>query len=212
LSRIDTFACLYKILLKPYYDEHGAEYFAESLQAELGEVRRRFTALLAPGAEVCDGGCGSGRDARIFLDQGYRVTAFDASAALVALARVHTGLPVLHLAFQDLDFERAFDGLWTCASLLHVPRAGERDVIDRCARALRPGGIWYLCYRVGRGECLDGPRFFRYHTEETLRALLRQQGDLEVLEVWETPDRRPGHPEVWLNVLARRRVRGGGGP
>ena len=42
---------------------------------------------LPAGARILDAGCGSGRDAKAFAALGHRVTAFDASPELAALAQ-----------------------------------------------------------------------------------------------------------------------------
>lgn len=36
-------------------------------------------------------------------------------------AQALTGRPVLQMRFQQIDWIDEFDGIWTCASLLHVP-------------------------------------------------------------------------------------------
>jgi len=33
-----------------------------------------------------------------------------------------TRKPALLMRFDDMDFDAEFDGVWACASLLHVPR------------------------------------------------------------------------------------------
>lgn len=187
-----------------YYDDHGSRYFTETVGLDLSPLRDRFTSRLAPGAAVCDAGCGSGRDARAFVAQGFAVTAFDASSTMVMLAREHSGLDVTELRFQDMAFCGAFDGIWSCASLLHVGIADEVDVLARFVRALRPGGAWFLGYKIGQGERSDGDRFFRDHSEASLRGVLGQL-NVEIEELWETRDIRPGHAEGWLNCVVRRR-------
>ena len=187
-----------------YYNKHGASYFAETVALDVSSLRDRFSVRLAPGAAVCDAGCGSGRDAKAFLAQGFSVTAFDASPTLASLAREHSGVDVTRLRFQDLAFYEAFDGIWSCASLLHVRIADEVDVLSRLVRALRSSGVWFLGYKVGVGEEAVGERFFRYHTEGSLRAVLAAL-DVEVDELWQTPDLRPDHHESWINCLARKK-------
>jgi hypothetical protein len=65
----------------------------------------------------------------------------DASAKMVEAARALTGRPVLQIQFQEIDWTGEFDGIWTCASLLYVPRAEMDDVWHRLIRALKPGGV-----------------------------------------------------------------------
>jgi 2-polyprenyl-3-methyl-5-hydroxy-6-metoxy-1,4-benzoquinol methylase len=82
---------------------------------------RPFLALLKPGARILDAGCGSGRDLKAFSERGYQVVGLDASELMVRLAREHSDQQVHHLAFQEVTYKEEFDGIWACASLLHVP-------------------------------------------------------------------------------------------
>ena len=90
-----------------------------------------FLSKLPAGATILDAGCGSGRDARAFRDRGYRVTAFDASPALAALATAHCGFEVQVRSFADVREVDAYDGIWACASLVHVSLAQMPDKIGR---------------------------------------------------------------------------------
>jgi SAM-dependent methyltransferase len=186
-----------------YYDEHAEEYSRGSLDVDLSELRQRFTCLLPSGGAICDAGCGSGRDAKAFLEQGFEVTAFDASAGMVRLASQYTGLPVRHLRFEDMDYKQAFDGIWCCASLLHVPPDEEQLVYRRIIDALKPGGIWYLSYKLGQGQREEGGRVFTDHTPESLKELPGQFDGIRVLDLWATQDRM-GRGKEWANGLVRR--------
>ena len=104
-------------------------FFADTVDVDMTPLYRCFLPLLPEQAHVLDAGCGSGRDALAFAKLGYRVTAFDASPALVALAESHLRRPVQCLHFQDIAWRETFDGIWACASLLHVPAAELPDVI-----------------------------------------------------------------------------------
>jgi SAM-dependent methyltransferase len=189
-----------------YYDKQAAAFFERTVDVDMSVLRQRFTDLLPAGAAILDAGCGSGRDARAFLEQGFRVTAFDASPAMVELARRHTSLPVLQLRFQDLQFRSTFEGIWACASLLHVPGAEEMHVLRKLVRALKPGGIVYVSYKLGQGERVEAGRLFRDHTCSSLAQVLGSLADVEMIECWETPDRRPGREDIWVNCLARKQA------
>src|ERR1700710_1289192 len=105
-----------------YYDRNAALFFADTAHADLSATHARFLAHVPPGGTILDAGCGAGRDALAFRTAGYAVTAIDGSAKMVELACAHSGLPVQHKRFEDIDWQDAFDGIWSCASLLHVPR------------------------------------------------------------------------------------------
>ena len=167
---------------------------------------RRFLPLLPDQAHILDAGCGSGRDASAFAKLGHSVTAFDASPALIALAETHLGQPVQCLRFQDITWQEQFDGIWACASLLHVPAAELPDVMQRLCKALKPGGILYASFKYGSGEREHHGRRFTDLDEPGLAALLRCVPDLKPMESWTTGDLRPGREaERWLNTVLRKK-------
>ena len=123
-----------------YYEQFAAEFFGSTVGVDMAAIHQRFLAHLKPGAHILDAGCGSGRDAKAFAVAGFKVTAFDASAELARLASAHCGFEVAVRRFEDIDEAEAFDGIWCCASLLHVPLSAIPTTLDRLWCALRPGG------------------------------------------------------------------------
>jgi len=104
-----------------------------------------------------------------------------------------------------MTWQEGFDGIWACASLLHVPEAELPDVMQRLRNALKPRGILYASFKYGRGERKHQGRLFTDLDEPGLAALLRQVPGLEEVETWITGDLRPGREaERWLNALLRR--------
>ncbi|MEY6433794.1 methyltransferase domain-containing protein [Thioalkalicoccus limnaeus] len=187
-----------------YYDQHAAAFFADTIDVDMSPLQEHFLRLLPDRARILDAGCGSGRDAKCFADRGYRVTAFDASPKLVALAASHLGQPVHCLRFQDLSWEHEFDGIWASASLLHVPIAELPDVLRRLTRALKRPGVLYASFKYGQGEREHRGRRFTDLDEPGLAALLRHVPDLEPVRIWSSTDRRPGREaERWLNTILR---------
>ena len=185
-----------------YYTENALTFFADTVAVAMAPLYARFLPHIPPGGHILDAGCGSGRDTLAFLQKGYRVTAFDASPSLADLAERHTGQPVQVLRFQDLEWDREFDGIWACASLLHVPTADLPDALGRLALALRPRGILYASFKHGRGERTHQGRRFTDLDEAGLQALLGQVPGLTELETWITEDLRPARAaERWLNTL-----------
>jgi superfamily II DNA or RNA helicase len=98
-----------------------------------------------------------------------------------------------------------FDGIWCCASLLHVPLVAMSATLDRLWRALRPGGTLYVSFKHGSGERVHGGRRFTDADEATLRQWFSQWADISRLDVWLTHDQRPDRTERWTNAMASRK-------
>src|SRR5262249_11904589 len=157
--------------------------------------------LVSPGGAILDAGCGAGRDARAFRERGYRVVAMDASAEMARLAAEYAGVEALVGRFQDLDFDAEFDGVWACASLLHVRRSETGAVLARLARALKSDGALYASFKLGESEGERGGRRFTDWTEAALAGEVSHQPELEIARMWRTKDLRPEHEdEVWVNL------------
>jgi len=188
-----------------YYERNAKSFFDATVDVDMTPIYQRFLPLLPSEGRILDAGCGSGRDLRAFAKLGYCVTAFDASAALAALAEAYAGQPVQCARFQDFVCQDAFEGVWACASLLHLSAAELPDALRRLASVLVPAGVLYTSFKYGRGERGHHGRRFTDMDEDTLDALLDRIGDLQPLDVWTTVDRRPGREtERWLNALLRR--------
>lgn len=188
-----------------YYENHAMEFSSGTIVADMRNARSRFLILLQPGTYILDLGCGSGRDAKAFLDAGYRVDAVDGSSELCRMASEYTGIPVRQMLFQGLDSVETYDGIWACASILHLPKGELQEVLFRIQRALKPGGILYTSFKYGTFEGLRNGRYFTDFTEETLQEFWERISELSIEEIWLTQDVRPEREEErWINLLARR--------
>jgi SAM-dependent methyltransferase len=188
-----------------YYEDQAQSVFAETVAVDMAPLYARFLAYVPPGGHILDAGCGSGRDARAFQRLGYAVTAFEASPALARLASDYCGLPVEVRRFQDVEWQDRFDGIWACASLLHVPMAELPEVLGRLGRALKSDGVLYVSFKYGAGEREHGGRRFTDLDEEGLAGLVEAVPARVVRETWVTGDRREGREgERWLNAVVAR--------
>jgi SAM-dependent methyltransferase len=188
-----------------YYAAHAPDFARETFDVDMRALYAPFLARVPAGGAILDAGCGAGRDARAFAQAGYRVTAFDASPALVAQARALTGLVIECQHFETFTAQTAFDGIWACASLLHVSQAELRAVLARLVGALVPGGVFYASFKYGQGEREHGGRRFTDLDEAGLAAQVAAVPELRLVETWVTGDRRPEREtEHWLNALMQR--------
>lgn len=186
-----------------YYQRNAQQFFESTVAVDMAEIRDRFTALLPAHGSVLDAGCGSGRDAKAFAEQGFQVEAFDASPELAELASQHSGLPVKVMRFQELDVSARYDGIWCCASLLHVSRAELPGVFRRLAQALKAGGVLYASFKYGQGEREDNGRVFTDMREGKIAGMFTDNeiAGLRVVQEWMSEDRRPDRNDRWVNVI-----------
>lgn len=194
-----------------YYDKNAEEFCRATKDADISFCRDRFLYLLEQKEierdktkmHILDAGCGSGRDAKVFLDAGYQVTALDASRKICEEAQKLIKQEVFCIKFEALQFQQEFDGIWACASLLHVPFAEISGVLKRFWDALKESGIFYASFKYGEGVRIDGDRVFFNYKETALNNLVKNNG-FSVEDIFLTQDVRKGREsEQWINVLAK---------
>ena len=135
---------------------------------------------------------------------GFQVTAIEAAPALAALARAETGLPVEVMTFDQIAWRGAFDGIWACASLLHVPREHLADTLTRLRDALAPNGLLWMSFKLGTQDRRESGRLFTDMNQDGVTALLAEVGGLALLEM-EISDGRGYQADMrWLAVTCRR--------
>jgi SAM-dependent methyltransferase len=142
------------------------------------------------------------------MQHGYSVVAFDASSEMCRMASELIGQDVLQMRFDEMAFEDEFDGIWACASLLHVPTDDLPDILGKVRKALKTQGILYISFKYGEGTKIRGERSFSDFTEASVRVML-DQAEFDILECGVTSDIRPGRAdEKWVNVIAQKKEQG----
>ena len=188
-----------------YYQQNAGAFVEGTISADMHDARTRFLKLLPSQAYILDFGCGSGRDTKAFLEYGYRVDAVDGSAELCRMASELIGRFVKQMLFEELSAVEQYDGIWACASILHLPRKELGGILQKISDALKPGGVLYTSFKYGDFEGIRGGRYFTDLTEESLAGLMFEVPSLQIVDIWITNDVRPGREEErWINILARR--------
>ena len=187
-----------------FYNAQADAFVAATVDVDMFALHNRFLSHIPAGGLVLDAGCGAGRDAKAFIARGYVIHAFDASVELAARASVLIGQNVEVLRFEQFDLPSMFDGIWACASLLHLPEADIPSCIFRLWASLKPSGAFYLSFKYGTSERNKDGRHFTDATEERLRHWLADLPEVAGIDLWTTHDARPDRDDVWLNAIIHR--------
>ena len=182
------------------YESLAADYdwiFGDDALAHGGAIRRPATARLldriSPASAVLDAACGTGVDAAVLARRGFRVSAADASEAMIEVAaarfrREGLAVPVLRCQWADLPAvsgERFDVVLCTGNALVHaVGREAMVAALSGLRGMARPGGH----------VVVDSRHWEKLHAERQIvqvadRMITRGGRRCLVLYGWEIPDR-----------------------
>lgn len=189
-----------------YYESNAERYAAETISADMSEQYQRFLPLLKDGVKLLDVGSGSGRDACYFQKQGYQVTALEPSKNLCREIRKVFSGEIMCSDIQNYQPVERYDGIWACASLIHLQEEEVLQFFEKIDQYLDDNGIIYISGKNGisTGEVEDG-RFFLEFTDRLVEKILTVNKQLKLEQLWYTEDVSGRRGFRWLNVVLRLR-------
>ena len=140
------------------YDKDAAafaqDWHEQRAPTDLHDIVERF---FIKGGITADIGCGSGREVAWLNDHGFAAKGFDASEGLLAEARRR--YPKLDFAHGELPDLRdiatnTYDNLLCETVIMHLDRDQIAPSVRRMLDVVKPGGIFYLSWRVTAGSDL----------------------------------------------------------
>ena len=186
-----------------YYNRNADQYYWTTVGVDLDATRKRFASFLPPEARVADLGCGSGRDVLAFCNMGHDAIGLDASEELVRLAKERLGIRAFVEDMSEWISEEPYDGIWCCASLIHLDNEECKRFFRNLNINLKSGGVLYFSVKSGIRTGIDEEgRFFRNFTEEDVNSLTGIAEGLQIKELWYTEDTLKRNDFKWLNVIA----------
>jgi len=187
-----------------YYAVNAASFYESTVNIDMTALYDEFLPLVKGNGLILDAGCGAGRDSQFFIEQGYTVQAFDASKELASLASKLIKQPVQQALFQTFKSQNKFDGIWACASLLHVPMSELSEVLERLISLLTTQGVFYCSFKLGNEEMIRNGRRFTNLDENSFEKYIVGL-PAYIVKQWRTGDLREGREsEQWLNVILQK--------
>jgi ubiquinone/menaquinone biosynthesis C-methylase UbiE len=167
------------------YDQIAAQYATvnAAMPTELAAAADRFLHLAGPGALVLDLGCGGGWDMAWLVTRGATVVGCDISQDMLQQSCTVSSSPLIQMDMRHLSVRRGqVQGIWCCASLLHLPKRDAPGALAEMGRALAIGGVLFLSIQEGAdegwGRCGYAPveRWFARYSQDEMANLLTETG------------------------------------
>jgi ubiquinone/menaquinone biosynthesis C-methylase UbiE len=164
------------------YNETAEQYAKKVEDLHPKEKAERFLAQVPPGGLILDIGCGPGRDAKIFAEQGYQTIGIDPAKRMLELARgTLPGAIFEEGRAERLEFlDGIFDGVWASASLLHLPKRDLPGALAEIRRVIKVGSPVYLSLINGEHEGLrdshtyGNQKFWSFYGQEEVEKHLKE--------------------------------------
>jgi len=139
---------------------------------------------LLKGKKVIDVGCGTGRDAALFVCDGFDYIGIDASSGMLKEARDRVeGAQFREMDFCKLNFAKEeFDGFWMSAAVLHVPKKDAEKFLKDIRKITKYNGIGFISLQGNKDKDEEIKkensieRYFAYYGKDEFVDLLRGAG------------------------------------
>lgn len=180
----------------------------EQMPPAVLDSAQQLLVAVGASARILELGCGHGRDAAWFEARGAYVVAVDLSAGMLAETQRRVSGPIVQLNMRDLAFrDMTYDGVWSNAAMLHLPKSLVPQALSEVRRVLRPDGVFFVSLQVGAGESWEAvsygqprARFFSRYAPTEFAELIAAAG----MEVFDLQESHGGPRKHWVHYFARR--------
>lgn len=192
-----------------YYDRQASQWSSahgggetESYWKTEMEKFHRFL----PSGKVIEIGSGAGKDAAALIQMGYEYTGTDASKGLIVVAKKRNpGAVFVNQAVDELAFPKEFfDGFWTAATLLHIPKNRIDVALKSIKNVVKQGGIGFISMKSGAGERTDPEtgRWFSYYSQKEFKEVLERNG-FNIID----QETRKGEKDWWIVYYITKKIK-----
>ncbi len=187
--------------IKRIYEEGAATFLARTTDTiiaknggDVVEIREKFLNYIPQNSLILDVGCGTGRDAKYFIENGHRIVGIDICEPFITDLQNTTPWEYCIGDIVNLDssvYQKEYDAIWSNASLVHLNREEAKQVIKNCFQVLKKWGCFFVATKYNSvsthtedKESKSIPwsvKSYLYFTEPDIRHDLEEAG-FEILE------------------------------
>ena len=187
-----------------YYSKNYKECINKTKNVDMKEYYNVFEMYLKPNSKILDVGFGSGRDSLYYNSRGYNVYSIDPIKEFCDNANELGLTNVYQMSIEDIEYNNEFDGIWACASLLHLESNKLVDVFNKCYEALKDNGLMYVSFKYGDFEGIIDDRYFTYLVEESFINIINQT-KFKIDKIWINNEDKLNRDIKWLNVVLEKK-------
>jgi SAM-dependent methyltransferase len=183
-----------------YYIANAYKYTSENsdtFNVSMQEFYPFFEKYLQKNENILDIGFGSGRDSLYFASR-YNVTSIDVIPEFIQHGK-EIGLRDVQLQrIEDIEYENMFNGIWACASLLHLNNEYLSRAIDKIIVSSKKHCIFYTSFKYGDSENITEERYFNNMNETKFTNIFNRK-EFTILDIIISEDKLQ-RKNKWLNA------------
>ena len=108
----------------------------------------------------------------------------------------------MNMKFEDMEFDEVFDGVWACASLLHVKKENIENTLAKVIKSMKEDGTLYMSFKYGDFEGIRDSRYYSDYKTNEIKDIIKNFDDLEIVDIF-TSKRKQDMIE-WINVYCKK--------
>lgn len=147
------------------------EYFEQTSKIDMTKNYCFFLQYFH-GNSILDLGCGSGRDSNYFKQQKYEVSSVDNSEYAKQFASQKYKVEV-DLVDIEQNIKGVFDGIWSCASLVHMNQHQILKILEQLKNNLYQGGLIYISLKYGNGILSSNDQIYYLYNETIIEQIIK---------------------------------------
>ncbi len=182
-----------------YYKLNASKYTSmnsDSLKVTMDDLYLPFEKYLQNNDDILDIGFGSGRDS-LYFAANYNVTSIDVIPAFVEHG-INIGLKNVKLErIEEINFENQFNGIWACASLLHLDNQQLNKALEKIIISAKNTCIFYSSFKYGDSEIIVDGRYFNNMNKAKFNMLFNRK-EFKIIEIKMTKDKL-NRGNQWFN-------------